>query len=1373
MLYKSDCINTIILTLTCRYLESLESYSAKEAHFSITYRCLGTFLWGTCGKDILSSYATRYWLAHLEKLCESPHRVGIKPFLVEFFTQEEHFEDWLENLEELPTEENFSWSNSLERKLDASFSTPPSPLFAICSFGLIEVLEDPEIYNVLDWTHRNKHGTSGLYLAARWGHARLVVELLNRGVDVNSPGHQYGTALQAASFAGHEDIVKILLDRDASFSDSGEFSSPLQAALANNHESIAQTILDRGIPFKTQKQFKDALQTATFQGNVTIIHQLLNVAPKSFTPKETPNLLQVALFSRKKRQVKKLMEDCSDINKVSGQFGTALQAAIAGGSYELVQIVIDSGAKLDVRGSLGYPLRGAVVANKIDIVKCLLEKGADANTEDDELGDALQAAASKGYSDIMLLLLAYHADVNGRGGFFKNALQAAAFRGHELAVRLLLDHGAKLDDRWGKCTGRYRDALQAAVYAGNQNIVEILLENGAKINPGRIDRTYPCSFGFESNRIALPGVRKEIRQFDIPEELNPLEIAARHGNVGLMKMLLDKGAAIDAKDANRRDKEFHDGCAYTALQIAAYWGHISAITYLLDNGADINAVRQTLGTPLQASLEGLQFHVAKLLLARGAEIDKHWMVFGSCLQVFSERGSMEVVKFLLEYGANIEDRGGENGNALQVACDAGHIDIIRFLLSKGADANAPGGGNGSALQASAAKGHASIVELLILNGARVDDAKSGTESALHVATANGHEQVVCLLLKSLANVKPMMDLGSDEMDLNDYQRFHKKTRIFGPPLHLAAWYGYEKIVSLLLQNGASIHQISKLPIQHIHARQELSYVRRSGNALVAACVGGHISIVRLLFLQDPWSYLQYKTFGPALEAGIAFEREEVITLLIEEGVRVGFQPEHFDSSVDFACQRDYFQFMNQIFKHFSQTDWSAALLQATPAGSTDIVAALTKKGANVNWVNEKGESALALVVKETKNYRRRWSYNSPKLIEAVQILIETGASLDNSPNWTDYLPYVISKVGNVGAFEAIERHGHILFPDASKFSEALLYASQEGRVDMVRYLSRKGTLTVENIEAAIWAAITEIKRDNGQVEVIKILLSLDVKLCFTKDGPLILASMKGLTEIVKLLLSYEYYNTTDPERCLFIAVFQSDVECARAILEFLHDHIDKLQICKQQLIICIRQLIPFCLPSCATERLQYSFFLNRKAKCVPIHNIYDTATKMLEYLFSFGIHPDTCHLDGESILYIAAKKGADKEVKVLLQHGADCNLKTGEHGSSLVATAIHGSAKVTKLLLDAGAYINAQSTQYGTPLIAIMAQKWGSCYAEMGHTDSSTHGCHSCCAKVLLEYGADIDAQGGSFGTALQAAKKVGNEKGVKMLLEWGACLDL
>ncbi|CAI9635606.1 unnamed protein product [Alternaria burnsii] len=87
----------------------------------------------------------------------------------------------------------------------------------------------------------------------------------------------------------------------------------------------------------------------------------------------------------------------------------------------------------------------------------------------------------------------------------------------------------------------------------------------------------------------------------------------------------------------------------------------------------------------------------------------------------------------------------------------------------------------------------------------------------------------------------------------------------------------------------------------------------------------------------------------------------------------------------------------------------------------------------------------------------------------------------------------------------------------------------------------------------------------------------------------------------------------------------------------------------------------------------------------------------------------------------------------------------------LYYAALLGFSVVTKLLLDKGADVNAQGGEYGNALQAASA------------------GGHEQIVKTLLNKGADINAEGGDYGNALQAASYNGHEQVVKTLLNAGA----
>ncbi|KIJ95349.1 hypothetical protein K443DRAFT_77118, partial [Laccaria amethystina LaAM-08-1] len=70
----------------------------------------------------------------------------------------------------------------------------------------------------------------------------------------------------------------------------------------------------------------------------------------------------------------------------------------------------------------------------------------------------------------------------------------------------------------------------------------------------------------------------------------------------------------------------------------------------------------------------------------------------------------------------------------------------------------------------------------------------------------------------------------------------------------------------------------------------------------------------------------------------------------------------------------------------------------------------------------------------------------------------------------------------------------------------------------------------------------------------------------------------------------------------------------------------------------------------------------------------------------------------------------------------------------LQATLHRGYEGIAKLLIEKGADVNAQGGHYGNALYA------------------ASNGGHEASAKLLIEKGADVNAKGGEYGNAFQAA---------------------
>jgi len=105
----------------------------------------------------------------------------------------------------------------------------------------------------------------------------------------------------------------------------------------------------------------------------------------------------------------------------------------------------------------------------------------------------------------------------------------------------------------------------------------------------------------------------------------------------------------------------------------------------------------------------------------------------------------------------------------------------------------------------------------------------------------------------------------------------------------------------------------------------------------------------------------------------------------------------------------------------------------------------------------------------------------------------------------------------------------------------------------------------------------------------------------------------------------------------------------------------------------------------------------------------------------------------------------------LRKPGIDVDTIDEDGRSALHWASILGHERIARLLLDKGADVNAQGGYYGNTLQAAAAEG------------------HDKIVQTLLDKGADVNAQSGHYGNALQAASAEGHDKIVQTLLDKGA----
>ncbi|KAG9964220.1 purine and uridine phosphorylase, partial [Aureobasidium melanogenum] len=184
-----------------------------------------------------------------------------------------------------------------------------------------------------------------LRAASARGHDNIVRILLNKGARVNPQSGRPGSALRLASAGGYDNIVRMLLNKGADVNaQSGVSGNALHLASLAGHEKIVQVLLDRGADVNAQDRvYGNALITASFEGYDNIVRMLLNEgADVNAQGGEHGNALQAASIMGRYKIVQMLLNKGADINFQGGRYGNALQAASKGGHEEIVQMLLDA-----------------------------------------------------------------------------------------------------------------------------------------------------------------------------------------------------------------------------------------------------------------------------------------------------------------------------------------------------------------------------------------------------------------------------------------------------------------------------------------------------------------------------------------------------------------------------------------------------------------------------------------------------------------------------------------------------------------------------------------------------------------------------------------------------------------------------------------------------------------------------------------------------------------------------------------------------------------------------------------------------------------------------------------------------------------------
>jgi hypothetical protein len=160
-------------------------------------------------------------------------------------------------------------------------------------------------------------------------------------------------------------------------------------------------------------------------------------------PRSKTTALEHAVRNANREMVQLLLSSGAKVDLKNASGETVLMMFDADATSDLMWDLINAGAKVNLKDDFGNTaLMQAATANNLEALKALLDAGAEINIKNKSGRTALMLAASEGHVNIVRNLVLAGADINVTDEDKMNALAHATENDHAAVVRLLKSKGA-------------------------------------------------------------------------------------------------------------------------------------------------------------------------------------------------------------------------------------------------------------------------------------------------------------------------------------------------------------------------------------------------------------------------------------------------------------------------------------------------------------------------------------------------------------------------------------------------------------------------------------------------------------------------------------------------------------------------------------------------------------------------------------------------------------------------------------------------------------------------------------------------------------------------------------------------------------------
>jgi len=141
----------------------------------------------------------------------------------------------------------------------------------------------------------------------------------------------------------------------------------------------------------------------------------------------------------------------------------------------------------------------------------------------------------------------------------------------------------------------------------------------------------------------LIDINADVNARDPYTSMTPLMVAAYDGYTEIAKLLIEKGAEVNAKGGVEMDM--------TPLIFAASQDRLNMVRLLIEHGANVNVKTRYGWTPLFFAVSRSKVDIAKLLIERGADANVKLPTGETALAEAEIEGNSDMVKLLRQAGA--------------------------------------------------------------------------------------------------------------------------------------------------------------------------------------------------------------------------------------------------------------------------------------------------------------------------------------------------------------------------------------------------------------------------------------------------------------------------------------------------------------------------------------------------------------------------------------------------------------------------------------------------------------------------------------------------------------------------------------------------